>query len=75
MEPDPIEACPFCAQQSCKLVETPDGNAVGGIVLEHLFHVKCDWCGAQGPTSRDAHRAVGTWNHVSRAAKKDKELA
>lgn len=67
---DPLNICPFCAHSGCKVIEIDNRRITQGNV-----YVKCDWCEAQGPLSRDAHRAVGSWNYVSRAVKKDRGVS
>lgn len=74
MQTDPLLNCPFCAQEGCELVEHPD-VVVEGVVVSSTFYIKCNWCNTRGPTSRDAYRATGTWNYVSRVVKKDRGIS
>lgn len=58
-----IQPCPWCGEAECLAVVDVCRHEHGG---ECLFAVRCEPCGAQGPSAfKDSH--IFAWNRVSAA--------
>lgn len=59
IKPVHLETCPYCRSLAVEVVR-PD--------LIRSYAVRCNWCGAQGPTESLKGVAVDRWNNRSRKA-------